>query len=99
MGWNVVRSESRWPEERSRLWTFEDGFKVLKNNLGTKSIVAISLDMSKIAELKLRATVFEGMPYLKFVEFYDSPLAQYSRKQKIVFPEDIRSLPSALRIL
>ncbi|WRX22442.1 Toll/interleukin-1 receptor homology (TIR) domain - like 9 [Theobroma cacao] len=98
MGWNVVRSESRRPEERSRLWTFEDVFKVLKNNSGTKSIEGIFLDLSKIAELKLCATVFEGMPYLKFFKFYDYSVPWYSRKQKIVLsPEGLGSLPDELR--
>ncbi|WRX20006.1 Toll/interleukin-1 receptor homology (TIR) domain - like 3 [Theobroma cacao] len=90
MGRNVVRSESRWPEERSRLWTFEDG---------TKSIEGMCLDMSTIVEpIKLRATVFKRMIHLKFIKFYCGGDPWHSRKQKILPPpEGLGSLSDKLR--
>ncbi|EOY03843.1 Leucine-rich repeat-containing protein, putative [Theobroma cacao] len=98
MGRNVVRSESRWPEERSRLWTFEDVSKVLKNNSGTKSIEGMCLNMSNIVEpIKLRATAFKRMIHLKFIKFYDSSEHRHSRKQKILLPaQRLKSLSDKL---
>ncbi|XWS30853.1 hypothetical protein CRYUN_Cryun23aG0026900 [Craigia yunnanensis] len=98
MGRNVVRLESRRPEKRSRLWTPRDVYHVLYNNLGTKSIEGMFLNMCQIGELKLRATVFERMPNLKFIKFYYTP--NTPKKGKLLLADqDLHSLPNQLRYL
>ncbi|CAK7331769.1 unnamed protein product [Dovyalis caffra] len=62
---------------------------------GTKAVQAISLDISKIKEISLSPTVFEGMCNLRLLEFYDS----FSCETKIILPEGLKFLPGKLRFL
>ncbi|XP_024030737.1 TMV resistance protein N [Morus notabilis] len=74
MGWEIVRQESlNELAERSRLWIAQDVVHVLENKKGTKSVIGISLDLSKIDEdLWLEPTVFETMPNLRLLKIYNS---------------------------
>ncbi|CAM8955732.1 unnamed protein product [Rhodiola kirilowii] len=46
MGREIVRQEARTePGQRSRLWSFEDTYRVLQNNEGTKTIKGLHLDV------------------------------------------------------
>ncbi|XVF77922.1 hypothetical protein PTKIN_Ptkin14bG0086900 [Pterospermum kingtungense] len=54
--------------------------------------------MSQIGKLKLRATVFERMPNLKFIKFYYTP--NTVKKGKLLLADqDLQSLPNQLRYL
>ncbi|KAF3961346.1 hypothetical protein CMV_014034 [Castanea mollissima] len=45
MGRNIACEKRKDPEERSRLWSFEDINNVLTKNTGTKQIQCIGLEM------------------------------------------------------
>ncbi|XP_039038936.1 disease resistance protein RUN1-like [Hibiscus syriacus] len=69
MGKDIVDQESKYPEERKRLWNPKDVYQVLNNNKGTDRIEGIKFDMSRSDNLKLRPTCFESMPNLRYIKF------------------------------
>ncbi|KAL4353066.1 hypothetical protein GQ457_06G026810 [Hibiscus cannabinus] len=95
MGWNIVRKESKDPGERSRLWIPKDVSRVLKYDLGTKSVEGIFLDMHGINGIQLHPDVFHKMHNLRLIKFYYS---QFSGKQdsSLLLQQDLKSLPGEL---
>ncbi|XVF71349.1 hypothetical protein PTKIN_Ptkin12aG0030200 [Pterospermum kingtungense] len=91
MGRNVVRLESKRPEERSRLWTPSDVCQVFKNGMGTKSIEGILLDLSQIDEVQLNSCAFTSMHNLRIIKFYGD------RGKLILSQQSLESLPTELR--
>ncbi|XP_022769584.1 disease resistance protein LAZ5-like [Durio zibethinus] len=96
MGRKIIRSESQWPEERSRLWTPIDVRKLLENDKGTKSVEGILLNLSQINEVQLHPHTFARMPNLRIIKFYNPTL---SRESGMLVPSDqgLESLPDELR--
>ncbi|XP_022771868.1 TMV resistance protein N-like [Durio zibethinus] len=97
MGRIIISSESRWPEECSRLWNSDDVCKMLKNGKGTKSVEGILLDLSQINhEVQLHPRAFARMPNLRIIKFYNPTL---SRESGMLVPSDqgLESLPDELR--
>ncbi|XP_022769583.1 disease resistance protein RPP4-like [Durio zibethinus] len=96
MGREIIRSESKWPEERSRLWTPNDVCNVLKNGKGTKSVEGILLDLSQINEVQLHPRAFARMPNLRIIKFYHHT---FSGKGGMLVPshQGLKSLPDEFR--
>ncbi|XP_022771864.1 disease resistance protein RPS6-like [Durio zibethinus] len=95
MGWNIVRQESKEPGERSRLWTPTDVSRVLKHDMGSKSIEGILLDMHGIDEIQLHQDVFAKMHDLRFIKFYYSQFCGKEGKS-LLSEQDLKSLPGEL---
>ncbi|KAM7469357.1 hypothetical protein LguiA_007540 [Lonicera macranthoides] len=51
MGREIIRQESHDAGERSRLWHHEDAFNVLKNEMGTKTVEGLTLDMRMLNDV------------------------------------------------
>ncbi|XP_011002864.1 PREDICTED: putative disease resistance protein At4g11170 isoform X2 [Populus euphratica] len=73
MAFNIVRAESDFPGERSRLCHPPDVVQVLEENKGTQKIKGISLDMSELSrDIQLKSNAFATMYGLRFLDFYQS---------------------------
>ncbi|XP_073263032.1 disease resistance protein RPV1-like [Populus alba] len=70
MAFNIVRAESDFPGERSRLCHPRDVVQVLEENKGTQRIKGISLDTSKLSrQIHLKSDAFAMMDGLRFLDF------------------------------
>ncbi|KAJ7950441.1 Disease resistance protein (TIR-NBS-LRR class) [Quillaja saponaria] len=97
MGWEIVRQQSiKNPEMRSRLWVPGDVFEVLNQNMGTKHIESIYLDMYKIGEIDLNPAIFANFQNLRLLRFYNSDLED---SNKVCLLSDLECLPKKLRYL
>ncbi|KAJ4723728.1 Disease resistance protein (TIR-NBS-LRR class) family [Melia azedarach] len=114
MGRQIVYRESEEdPKRRSRLWDHKDILHVLTKNKGTNLIKGIFLDLSKISDhVDLDPKVFENMPNLKLLKFYDSNDDSYNlhksyeayfynlhMRYKMHLPQGLDYLPDELRYL
>ncbi|KAM7477393.1 hypothetical protein LguiA_025606 [Lonicera macranthoides] len=54
MGRQIVREESKYPEEHSRLWQHEESFNILKGKIGTSRIEGMILNMNMVKKSKSR---------------------------------------------
>uniref|UniRef100_A0A2P2LWH6 Protein SUPPRESSOR OF npr1-1 CONSTITUTIVE 1-like n=1 Tax=Rhizophora mucronata TaxID=61149 RepID=A0A2P2LWH6_RHIMU len=103
MGREIVRQELvEEPGERSRLWNPKDICRVLENNMGTKAIKGISLDMSKINNsVCVDPTAFSNMDQVKLLRlyfghrWYNTSYSEFPKK--VYFRQDLESLPKKLR--
>ncbi|KAM7480791.1 hypothetical protein LguiB_005374 [Lonicera macranthoides] len=77
MGKQIVREESKYPEEHSRLWQHQESFDVLNGKIGTNKIEGMILDMNMVKKSKsrrnsneevLEANTFEKMRNLRFLK-------------------------------
>ncbi|KAB1671070.1 hypothetical protein [Gossypium barbadense] len=114
MGKDIVCQESKTVGKCSRLWNLKHVEEVLKYNKGTDRIQGIKVDMSRMGNLLLRPSVFEGMVNLKFI-FFHFPLSFLSsfwqkkrslwlKKREVhkklhTYQDDIIFLPDELRHL
>ncbi|XP_050291330.1 disease resistance protein Roq1-like isoform X2 [Quercus robur] len=89
MGKQIVQQESKNPEERSRIWRYEDAYEVLTENMGTDKIQAMILRSPKPVEMELQGEPFARMKNLKFL-FVENVH---------IFCEEFQYLPNGLRIL
>ncbi|KAJ6855745.1 hypothetical protein NC651_040394 [Populus alba x Populus x berolinensis] len=102
MAFNIVRAESDFPGERSRLRRHRDVVQVLKENKGTRKIKGISLDLRYLKfwrEIHLKSDAFAMMDGLRFFNFYQDV---YSCEDKIILhlpPTGLEYLPNELRYL
>ncbi|OMP03039.1 Leucine rich repeat 4 [Corchorus olitorius] len=100
MGWDIVRQESKFPGKRSRLWSPEDVYRVLKNNKGTEAIEGISLNMSHTDVIELSPSIFEKMVNLRIIQFYYSMSGENKESKLLLLnDQDLKSLPEELRYL
>ncbi|XVE78603.1 hypothetical protein DITRI_Ditri13aG0159400 [Diplodiscus trichospermus] len=95
MGWNIVREEPLG--ERSRVWDSDDGHKVLKHQRENEAVRGIFLDTSQLRKIQVSPTVFTRMPYLRFLNFYNSPYSpngecNLSLHSLECFPDELRYL-------
>ncbi|XP_062084180.1 disease resistance protein RPV1-like [Humulus lupulus] len=97
MGWEIVRQESKELGKRSRLWTADDVYRVLKTNTGTATIEGIFLDMSKMRDVDLNPEVFVNMYNLRLLKIYNSN--NLIKGCKLHFTRGLQCLPDALRYL
>ncbi|XP_024031844.1 disease resistance-like protein DSC1 [Morus notabilis] len=100
MGWEIVRQQSiKDPGERNRMWIPQDVYNVLENNMGTRAIEGIYLDMSKIDDdLHLEPTVFNKMHRLRLLKIYIANHS-YHHKFKVYLTQGLQFLPPSLRYL
>ncbi|XP_050364406.1 disease resistance protein RUN1-like [Argentina anserina] len=69
MGKEIVRRESpNEPGRRSRLWNYEDVYKVLEDNKGTDKIKGIVLDPEAQQKIRLNSGSFKNMKNLQILE-------------------------------
>ncbi|GMI80863.1 hypothetical protein HRI_001755600 [Hibiscus trionum] len=98
MGKEIVRQESKHPENRSRLWNLKDVSQVLKYNEVNKSIEGIKLQTTRIEDLlSLLSPGFEYMLNLRYIHFYIGHLSENEkllagRIDSISFPNELRYL-------
>ncbi|KAL4645147.1 hypothetical protein ACB092_02G215400 [Castanea dentata] len=67
MGREIVQQESENPENRSKIWCYEDAYEVLTKNMGTDKIQAMILRPPEPVTMKLQGEPFERMKNLKFL--------------------------------
>ncbi|KAJ8900623.1 hypothetical protein K2173_025400 [Erythroxylum novogranatense] len=98
MGKEIVRQESKHPNERSRLWDPKDVFKVLVEDKGAKAVESIMLDVSKIQEIDLNPEVFMKTPNLKFLKFYEPNRSYgcFEEQSKLRLPQGLDYFPNEL---
>ncbi|KAM5546380.1 hypothetical protein ABKV19_002518 [Rosa sericea] len=97
MGREIVRDECvKDPGKRSRLWRVNDVCRVLKNNMGTKAIECIVMNMDLITDLYVNAASFEKMNNLRLLDLYS-----YSSRgvNKVHLRPGFEFLPDALKYL
>ncbi|KAJ8900604.1 hypothetical protein K2173_025381 [Erythroxylum novogranatense] len=98
MGKEIVRRESKHPNERSRLWDSKDVFKVLAENKAAETVESMMLDVSKIPKIDLNPKVFMKTPNLKFLKFY-VPKRLYGcfeEQSNLRLPQGLDYLPDKL---
>ncbi|XP_028752131.1 putative disease resistance protein At4g11170, partial [Neltuma alba] len=94
MGLQIVREESNEPGRRSRLCNLEEIYDVLANNMGSKKVEGIMLDVSQIKDVHLEADIFKKMPNMRFLQFYSG-----SSSGHVHLPEGLKFLPNKMRYL
>ncbi|KAI9119826.1 hypothetical protein K1719_009215 [Acacia pycnantha] len=97
MGLQIVREQSiDEPEKRSRLWDFAEIYDVLDNNVGSRKVEGIKLDISEIRDIHLEADVFLKMPNLRYLNFHSSFNLGSSH---VHLPKGLKFLPNKVRYL
>ncbi|KAL1341052.1 hypothetical protein AAHE18_09G059300 [Arachis hypogaea] len=102
--YEIVRQESiEDPGKRSRLWSFNDIYQVLKGDKGSEAIRSISAKLPLLnKKLQLSPQVFAKMSNLQFLDFlapYTCPSYFPQEPMSLYFPEGLESLPNELRVL
>ncbi|XP_061375807.1 disease resistance protein RPV1-like [Gastrolobium bilobum] len=96
MALEIVRMEDEEnPEGRSRL-RHSEAHDVIEKNKGTKAIQGITLDLSQITALPLRADTFTKMEALRFLKFCN-PLDQSSSNTYVKLPTVLEPFCDKLR--
>ncbi|KAF3969678.1 hypothetical protein CMV_006539 [Castanea mollissima] len=89
MGRDLVQQESPdLPGERSRLWCYEDVYKVLTQNTGSEKIRGIMICSPEPSKMKLEAKCLEKMKNLKFLMVSNVHICK-----------GLKYLPNELRVL
>ncbi|XP_050261973.1 disease resistance protein RUN1-like [Quercus robur] len=88
MGRDIVCQECKDPEERSRLWSFDDINNVLTENTGTKKIQCIGLEMHEPKNVEWNPEAFSKMQNLKLLKICGVQLMH-----------GLKHLPRSLRVL
>ncbi|OMO53323.1 hypothetical protein COLO4_36775 [Corchorus olitorius] len=96
MGQKIACQESNNPGKRKRLWSSKDVCRVLKCNIGTKSVEGISLDLSQIGEIQLHPDVFARMHNLRIIKFYYPSYNPEDHKQSLLLEKELNSLHGEL---
>ncbi|XP_054783917.1 disease resistance protein RPV1-like [Prosopis cineraria] len=95
MGQEIVREESKDPQNRSRLWNSDEISEILSQTKGSEAIEALSFNVSEITEeMYLSPQAFSRMPNLKFLDFY----GYFGQMIKLNTPYDIE-FPNQIRLL
>ncbi|XP_061943585.1 disease resistance protein RPV1-like isoform X1 [Populus nigra] len=98
MAFNIVRAESDFPGERSRLCHPPDVVQVLEENKGTRKIKGISLDMSMLSrQIHLKSDAFAMMDGLRFLNFDHDGSSEEDKMH--LPPTGLEYLPNELRYL
>ncbi|KAK9990031.1 hypothetical protein SO802_025016 [Lithocarpus litseifolius] len=88
MGREIVEQESEELENRSRIWCYEDAYKLLTENMGSNKIRGIMWHSPKPRTVNLKADTFKNMRNLKFLLVEN---IQISKGLKY-FPNELRLL-------
>ncbi|EEF37510.1 hypothetical protein RCOM_0724240 [Ricinus communis] len=99
MGKEIVIEESnKMPGEQSRLWKHEDIIQVLRNDLGTGKVEAISLHLQDENEkVEISSTAFKQMHNVRF--FQITNFVNYPENSMLLLPNGLEFLPADLRYL
>ncbi|CAL1412915.1 unnamed protein product [Linum trigynum] len=69
MGWEVVRQECfEDAGRRTRLWDHQDVQNVLTQNIGTRHVEGVTLDISKVNEMSVEVDAFHRMTSLRLLK-------------------------------
>ncbi|KAK4269975.1 hypothetical protein QN277_023066 [Acacia crassicarpa] len=69
MGREIIREQSpKKPEERTRLWSYDEVLDVLINETGTRSIEGLALNMSRNNSSSLSVDMFKKMKMLRLLQ-------------------------------
>ncbi|XP_073262869.1 disease resistance protein RML1A-like isoform X2 [Populus alba] len=98
MALNIVRVESDFPGERSRLCDLPDVVQVLEENKGTRKIKGISLDWLP-RHVHLKSDAFAMMDGLRFLSFDLVDFFQEDEFAMNLPPTGLEYLPNELRYL
>ncbi|KAJ8900620.1 hypothetical protein K2173_025397 [Erythroxylum novogranatense] len=98
MGKEIVRQESKHPNERSRLCDPKDVFEVLADDKVVDAVESIMLEVSKIPKINLNPKVFMKTPNLKFLKFYvpDRSYRCFEEQSNLRLPQGLDYLPNEL---
>ncbi|PON51854.1 TIR-NBS-LRR-like protein [Parasponia andersonii] len=88
LGWKIVRQESPFPGERSRLWLYKDAYDVLVDNKGTRAIEGLFLSLPRKQEVQLNGDPFSKMDRLRLLKI-----------RNVNFSSSLGYLSSELRFL
>ncbi|KAL4613855.1 hypothetical protein ACB092_07G011600 [Castanea dentata] len=88
MGRDIVQQESNVPENRTRLWCYDDALEVLTKNMGSDRIRGIMLCFHKPITVTLAPKAFKRMRNLKFLIV-----------DNVHICEELKYLPNGLRFL
>ncbi|KAJ6855086.1 disease resistance protein RPV1-like [Populus alba x Populus x berolinensis] len=100
MAFNIVRAESDFPGERSRLCHPPDVAQVLEENKGTRKIKGISLDIGALSrQIHFKSDAFAMMDGLRFLTFYGRHYSQEDKMFYVIPPTGLEYLPNELRYL
>ncbi|XP_023731175.1 probable disease resistance protein At4g19520 isoform X3 [Lactuca sativa] len=95
MGKNIVRQESKFPEQRSRVWLSSDSYKILSKGKGSETMEGLALDMQMLEEQKfafkssnLKTDALQKMDKLKLLQLNFVQLTGFYEN----FSEDLRWL-------
>ncbi|KAJ8759092.1 hypothetical protein K2173_004098 [Erythroxylum novogranatense] len=91
MGKEIVRQEAKFVYQRSRLWDPQDIYEIFAENKEAEAVETITLDLSKITEMKLNPQVFMKTPNLRFLNFYG--------KSNLHLSQGLHYLPNTLQYL
>ncbi|XP_048421170.1 TMV resistance protein N-like isoform X3 [Pyrus x bretschneideri] len=89
MGREIVRQESiEEPGRRSRLWSYEDVYRVLTQNTATQAVQSIILELSCSDEVCFNAEAFVSMTQLRLLKISDefSIFTHDYCKQRLIGP-------------
>ncbi|CAN1272042.1 Disease resistance protein L6 [Linum perenne] len=64
----VMEEDVKNPCKRSRIWSYEDAWNMLKNEEGTDQVEMLRIDMRYDRNLKLTAKAFEKLSGLKYLD-------------------------------
>ncbi|XP_024196334.1 TMV resistance protein N [Rosa chinensis] len=103
-GQQIVREESKWLGERSRLWDHTDIVPVLQNNKGTELVKGIFLSSPQQARVHLKADPFSEMRNLRLLKIKNVILSgclEFTLSDLLSFFEwhgyPLKFLPSSFR--
>ncbi|XP_073262964.1 disease resistance protein Roq1-like isoform X1 [Populus alba] len=100
MAFNIVRAESDFPGERSRLCHLPDVVQVLEENKGTRKIKGISLGIDALSrQIHLKSDAFAMMDGLRFLNFYGHRNSKEDKMLYVIPPTGLEYLPNELRYL
>ncbi|XP_004292718.1 PREDICTED: TMV resistance protein N-like isoform X1 [Fragaria vesca subsp. vesca] len=103
MGMSIVREQCTFdPGRRSRLWSVDDSYQVLKYNTGTARVEVMFVNISRIQGLQLSRTTFKNMHNLRLLKFhapFKHSQEDVDEANKVYLPQGLESLPEGLRYL
>ncbi|CAL9237535.1 unnamed protein product, partial [Arabidopsis halleri] len=93
VGRKAIHNQEPW--KRQILMDANDICDVLEDDKGTRNIVGISFDISRISEVSISKKAFKKMPNLRFLRVYKS---RYDGNDTMHVPEEME-FPCRLRLL
>ncbi|KAJ6291434.1 hypothetical protein OIU76_023495 [Salix suchowensis] len=97
MAFSIVRAESKFPGQQSRLCHLPDVVHVMEENKGTEEIEGISFDLSKLStQIHLKPDAFAMMDSLRFVKFYFGDFSKDNNDKLLLPPTGLEYLSNKM---